>query len=159
MLKRLAVLTAAGLIAACGGEPTADAPFVVTPVATLDEPWAMAFLPDGRILVTEKRGVLKVLSADGASSAEIAGVPPVVYEGQGGLGDVALHPQYSDNGLVYLSYAEAGEDGTAGAAVARAKLSLDAAGGGALENLEVIWRQTPKVEGRGHYGHRLLFAA
>ena len=164
MLKHLPVLLAAAALAACGGsssptEEAANVPFVVTPVATLDEPWAMAFLPDGRILVTEKRGVLKLLSADGTESGNVSGVPAVKFAGQGGLGDVALHPKFADNHLVYISYAEAGEGDTAGAAVARATLALDAAGGGALENVEVIWRQTPKVTGEGHYGHRLLFAA
>lgn len=162
MSKHLPVLLVCAALAACGGntpstQDAANMPFVVTPVATLDGPWAMAFLPDGRILVTDKRGALEVLSADGTQKGSVSGVPAVVYEGQGGLGDVALHPKFADNGLVYISYAEAGDGNTAGAAVARAKLALDTAGGGALENLEVIWRQTPKVDGRGHYGHRLLF--
>jgi glucose/arabinose dehydrogenase len=163
MLKQLPVLLATAVLAACGSnsstEEAANLPFVATPVATLDEPWAMAFLPDGRILVTEKRGALKVLAADGTQSGNVAGVPAVKYAGQGGLGDIALHPKFADNGLVYISYAEAGEGDTAGAAVARGKLALDAAGGGALKNVEVIWRQTPKVTGDGHYGQRLLFAA
>jgi glucose/arabinose dehydrogenase len=80
----------------------------------------------------------------------------VEYGGQGGLGDVVLHPEFASNGLVYLSYAERGERGAAGAAVARARLALGEAQG-ALENLAVIWRQTPKVDGRGHYGHRIAF--
>jgi glucose/arabinose dehydrogenase len=162
MLKHLPVLLAAAVLAACGGNSSTEVaanPFVATAVATLDEPWAMAFLPDGRILVTEKRGVLKLLSADGTQSGSVSGVPAVKYAGQGGLGDVALHPRFAANGLVYISYAEAGEGDTAGAAVARGKLALDTAGGGALENVEVIWRQTPKVAGEGHYGQRLLFAA
>jgi glucose/arabinose dehydrogenase len=131
--------------------------FVATAVASFREPWAMAFLPDGRLLVTEKRGSLQLLALDPERKIEVTGVPPVVNAGQGGFGDIVLHPDYSTNGLVYLSYAEAGERGTAGAAVARARLVLDDDGGGALEGLEVIWRQTPKVDGRGHYGHRLAF--
>jgi glucose/arabinose dehydrogenase len=131
--------------------------FVATPVAEFREPWAMEFLPDGRLLVTEKRGVLKVHALDTGRTGDVAGVPAVVNAGQGGLGDIVLHPSFATNGLVYLSYAEAGERGTAGAAVARARLVLDAAGGGALEDLAVIWRQTPKVDGRGHYGHRIAF--
>jgi glucose/arabinose dehydrogenase len=87
----------------------------------------------------------------------VTGVPEVDYGGQGGLGDVIPHPEFSTNHIVYLSYAEAGDDSTRGAAVARAELNLQAAGGGRLVNLTVIWRQTPKVSGRGHFGHRLAF--
>ena len=143
------------LVAACA---SADAPrpFDVEPVASFDEPWAMAFLPDGRLLVTEKAGRILVVDRDGNTSAPIGGVPDVDYGGQGGLGDVALHPGFAENRLLYFSYAEAGDDGTRGAAVARGVLELDD-DGGRLSNFEVIWRQVPKVTGRGHYGHRLLF--
>lgn len=151
----LAVLSAA----ACAQAPKpAEKPFDATPVAKLAEPWAMSFLPDGRILVSEKKGTLKLLTQDG-KSGEISGVPAVDYGGQGGFGDVVPHPKFADNGLVYLSYAEAGDDGKRGAAVARAKLVLDDKGGGRLEDLKVIWRQVPKLDGRGHYGHRIAFAA
>ena len=84
-------------------------------------------------------------------------MPAVEYAGQGGFGDVVLHPDFAANGLVYLSYAEEGERGTAGAAVARARLVLEPANAPALEGLAVIWRQNPKVDGRGHYGHRIAF--
>ena len=131
-------------------------PFDVTPVASFDEPWALAFLPDGRMLVTEKKGNLFVVAQDGKKSRPVRGVPNVDYGGQGGLGDVALHPDFADNGFVYLSYAEAGVDGTRGAAVTRAVLNLTDRGG-YLSDAEVIWRQYPKVFGYGHYGHRLLF--
>lgn len=137
-------------------EPLQSAPFTVTPVLKMDEPWAMAFLPDGRLLVTEKRGTLRVVTTDGRTGT-VTGVPAVDYGGQGGLGDVALHPAFADNGLVYLSYAEKGDGDTRGAALARAKLTLDANGGGALSDVRVIWRQQPKVTGRGHYGHRIAF--
>ena len=147
-------IAAFGNVAMAGESRTFADAFVATTMGEFDEPWAMAFLPDGRILVTEKRGKLKVHTPDGAS-AEISGVPEVSYGGQGGFGDVALHPQFARNGLVYLSYAEAGE-GVQGAAVARAKLTLTD-NGGALTDLQVIWRQVPKVTGRGHYGHRLAF--
>src|SRR5690606_28175673 len=83
-------------------------------------------------------------------------VPKVVHKGQGGLGDVVLHPDFRSNQIIYLSYAEAG-DGGAGAAVARAKLALKDDGSGALENLKVIWRQVPKKSGDGHFGHRIAF--
>jgi glucose/arabinose dehydrogenase len=125
----------------------------LTEVARFNEPWAMAFLPDGRLLVTEKRGHLQLFTIEG-EKAEISGVPPVEYGGQGGLGDVVLHPGFAGNQLVYLSYAEPGEGGRAGAAVARAQLDLDS---NSLQNLEVIWRQTPKVRGSGHFGHRIAF--
>jgi len=87
----------------------------------------------------------------------VSGVPEVAYGGQGGFGDVVLHPEFAENGLVYVSYAEPGRRGESGAAVARARLVLDDDGGGALEDLEVIWRQVPKVSGNGHYGHRIAF--
>lgn len=132
-------------------------PFTATPRATLDAPWAIAFLPDGTALVTEKGGTLKHLNVQTGKAQDISGVPKVVAAGQGGLGDVILHPQYASNGLIYLSYAEAGEDGTQGAAVARAKLTLKEDGSGSLSDLKVIWRQTPKVTGSGHYGHRMRF--
>ncbi|KTT07361.1 glucose dehydrogenase [Pseudomonas oryzihabitans] len=132
-------------------------PFTATPRATLDAPWAIAFLPDGTALVTEKGGLLKHLNVQTGKAQDISGVPKVVHAGQGGLGDVILHPQYASNHLIYLSYAEAGEGGTQGAAVARAKLSLKQDGSGSLSELKVIWRQTPKVTGNGHYGHRMRF--
>jgi len=136
-------------------------PFLVTAIAQLEEPWAMTFLPDGRLLVTQKRGALKLLDVAGGNSSigSISGVPAVAYGGQGGLGDVVLHPQFASNGLVYLSYAEAGKGNTRGAAVARGKLTLDERGGGALSQIKVIWRQVPKIDDKGHYGHRIAFAS
>ena len=153
------ILSVAAAIAACAGA-TAPAiaqtmPFSMTQVGDFDIPWAMAFLPDGRMLVTEQRGMLKLYTPGGAS-VDIRGVPEVSWFGQGGLGDIVLHPDYANNGLVYLSYAEAGENETRGAAVARAKLALTA-NGGELQNLQVIWRQSPKVDGGGHYSHRIVF--
>ena len=137
-----------------------DPPFTSTPVATFNEPWAMTFLPDGRLLVTEKRGTLRLAHVATGQVGQVTGVPAVAYGGQGGLGDVLLHPRFADNRLVYLSYAEAGSGSTRGAAVARATLTLDASGnGGSLSNLQVIWRQLPKVNGEAHYGHRLAFGA
>ncbi|MDH3601668.1 MAG: PQQ-dependent sugar dehydrogenase [Candidatus Tectomicrobia bacterium] len=132
--------------------------FQVVAVTEFDEPWAMTFLPDGRLLVTEKPGRLLVVTQNGQQSSPIEGVPQVDYGGQGGFGDVILHPDYANNNIIYLSYAEAGEDDVRGAAVARAKLELNDQSS-KLRNLKVIWRQQPKVSGRGHYGHRLAFAA
>ena len=132
-----------------------DHPFVVEPVAEFDQPWAMTFLPDGRLIVTEKPGRLYVVGEDG-SKIEVGGVPDVDYGGQGGLGDVALHPDFEQNGLVYLSYVEAGDGRIRGAAVAFA--TFDASGARPiLGSPQVIWRQVPKLSGKGHYGHRLLF--
>jgi len=132
-----------------------DLPFNIEPVTSFDEPWAMAFLPDGRLLVTEKKGNLFIVTQDGQKSRPVGNVPDVAYGGQGGLGDVALHPDFTKNGLIYLSYAESGTGGTRGAAVTRAVLTITERGG-YLSDPEVIWRQYPKVVGRGHYGHRLL---
>lgn len=144
---------------ASASAPAAEAgrPFAVTPVHAFAEPWAMTFLPDGRLLVTEKRGQLQLYDFRAGKATEIAGVPTVAYGGQGGLGDVVLHPDFANNKVVYLSYAEPGDGDMRGAAVARATLALDAAGGGTLQDLKVIWRQLPKVSGQGHYGHRIAF--
>lgn len=131
-------------------------PFVAKPIATFNEPWAMTFLPDGRLLVTEKRGNLLVVSQDGEKSSPLDEVPDVDYRNQGGLGDVVLHPDFAQNGLVYISYAEAGIGNTRGAAVARGKLVMNGTRG-KLDNVEVVWRQVPKVTDDGHYGHRIAF--
>jgi glucose/arabinose dehydrogenase len=159
---RLVPLALTVLLAACaeGAAPAAaEPPFAIQPVASFDEPWAMAFLPDGRMLVTEKKGSLRVVTREGAKSPPVAGTPRVDYGGQGGFGDVALSPDFRNDGLVYLSWAEAGEGDTRGAAVGRAKLVIGpGAQGGRLEGLQVIWRQTPKTTGRGHYSHRLAFS-
>lgn len=141
---------------ACSSAPApaaAPPPFKTTPVATLDEPWAMTFLPDGRMLVTEKPGRLLIVTQDGRKSPPLAGVPKVAYAGQGGLMDVVLHPDFARNRLVYISYAEPGPKGTAGTALARATLTDTA-----LENLQVIWRQEPKVTGDGHFSGRIAFS-
>jgi glucose/arabinose dehydrogenase len=135
-----------------------ERPFEVTEVTEFNEPWAMTFLPDGRLLVTEKRGQLFVVTQEGQKSDAIEELPDVAYRGQGGLGDVIIHPDYSENGLIYLSYAESGVGNTRGAAVARARLVMEEDGEeGRLENLQVIWRQNPKVTDDGHYGHRMAF--
>ncbi|MGB5246851.1 MAG: PQQ-dependent sugar dehydrogenase [Woeseia sp.] len=133
-----------------------DRPFNVEVIADFNEPWALTFLPDGRMLVTEKTGNLLIATQDGQKSRPVFGVPNVDFYGQGGLGDVALHPDFANNQLVYLSYVEGGTDNTRGAAVARGKLTLTERGG-SLSDVEVIWRQYPKLVGFGHYGHRLLF--
>ncbi|RXN88239.1 dehydrogenase [Achromobacter aloeverae] len=118
-------------------------PFTVRSVATFDLPWALAFLPDGRMLVTEKTGQLYVVTAQGAKR-RIAGVPAVTYSGQNGLLDVALSPAWRDDQAIYLTYVEAGTG--ANLALARARLDLD---GAALRDLRVIWRATPDGNPRG----------
>ncbi len=162
ILCLLCAAATAAAPAALAHPPAADAapaskanPFTATEVARFNEPWAMTFLPDGKLLVTEKRGVLKLLTI-GGSARTVSGVPAVAYGGQGGLGDVILHPQYATNKLVYFSYAERGAaSGTAGATVARARLNITATNA-SLSNLQVLWRQ-PKLSGSNHYGHRLAF--
>jgi aldose sugar dehydrogenase len=125
-------------------------------VATFEKPWAMTFLPDGTLLVTEKPGVLWHVAKDG-SKTELKGLPKVAYGGQGGLGDVVLHPDFENNAWVYLSYAEYGEDkATRGAVVVRAKLDLKRHPL-ALASMEKLWVQEPKVTGKGHYSHRIAF--
>jgi glucose/arabinose dehydrogenase len=121
----------------------------------LVHPWGMALLPDARLLVTERPGRLRVVSRDGRLSSPLRGVPEVFAQRQGGLLDVALDPEFAANRRVYLSYAEPGARGTAGTAVARGRLATDAT---ALEEVQVIWRQQPKVDGGLHFGSRLVFA-
>jgi glucose/arabinose dehydrogenase len=157
-MTRLTAFISCFLLVACATADQDAWPFTATPVATFDEPWAMSFLPDGRLLVTEKPGRLYVVTQDGRKSPVTGEIPKVDYGGQGGFGDVVPHPDFAGNGLVYLSYAEAGDGGTRGAAVARGKLTLGPEGG-RLTGVEVIWRQDPKVSGRGHYGHRIAFSA
>ncbi|HET9428386.1 MAG TPA: PQQ-dependent sugar dehydrogenase [Allosphingosinicella sp.] len=139
-----------------------NAPFQIEEVAQFAEPWAMTFLPNGLLLVTEKRGDLRFIDFmdEGPSQrlGSIAGVPAVDYGGQGGFGDVVPHPDFARNNLIYLSYVEGGEGDVRGAVVARARLILDEADAGRLEDLQVIWRQSPKLTGRGHYGHRIAFS-
>ncbi|MFM7331742.1 MAG: PQQ-dependent sugar dehydrogenase [Brachymonas sp.] len=125
---------------------------------SLSSPWGLAFLPDGRMLVTEKGGTLKLLSAAGATVATISGVPAVNSSGQGGLLDVVIDPAHSSNQRIYLSYAEndATNSSLSGTAVARAKLNVAA---NRLDDLTVIFRQSPKVASSGHFGSRLVFDA
>lgn len=150
--------------AACGGggsppppPPPAGGLQLRTLNTGLASPWGLAFLPDGRMLVTEKAGRLRRLSADGRTiEAEISGVPAVDSRGQGGLLDVVIDPGFASTPWVYLSYAEPGtgsQAGLAGTAIARGRLVGDA-----LQGVQVIYRQVPKVDGGGHYGSRMVFA-
>lgn len=143
------------LLLASFGASAEESPFNIEPITKFDEPWALAFLPDGRMLVTEKKGTLLIVDQQGQQT-RVAGVPDVDYGGQGGMGDVILHPDFAENATIYLSYAEAGVGNTRGAAVARGQLDYTTRRP-SLSNLEVIWRQYPKMVGYGHYGHRLMF--
>lgn len=125
----------------------------VVEVATgLEHPWSIAFLPEGRMLVTERPGRLRIVEQDGRISAPVAGVPRVEAIGQGGLLDVALSPDFVRSQLIFLSYAEPREGGN-GTSVARARL-VD----GRLADFKVIFRQMPGVDSPGHFGSRLVFA-
>lgn len=166
---RLALLaTAAAIVTACG--PTAATsqtakPFTTTEVAKFDAPWAMTFLPDGRMLVTEKAGALKLASADGKVVAGVSGVPTVDSAGQGGLMDVVLHPQFASNRMVYLSWSESGAGGK-GVALGRGRLvekevqcvRAPCPPQAMLEGFEVLFRARPYVSGNGHYSGRIAFS-
>lgn len=123
----------------------------------LNHPWGMQFLPDGRMLVTERPGRLRIVDVKGVISAPIAGVPPVFANGQGGLLDVALDPGFASNGRIYLSYAEPRGAGTAGTSVASATLDT-ASGNSALTDLKVIFRQMPATGSAYHFGSRIAIA-
>jgi aldose sugar dehydrogenase len=127
---------------------------VETLAVGLEHPWALTFLPDGRMLVTERPGRVRIVDERGGLSEPLEGVPSVLARGQGGLLDVKLDPRFANNRLVYLSYAEPGENGTAGTAVARGRLASNR-----LEDLEIIYRQHPKVKGENHFGSRLVFGS
>jgi glucose/arabinose dehydrogenase len=125
---------------------------VVKVVEGLEHPWGLAFLPDGRMLITERPGRLRIVSKDRRLDTQpVSGLPSITAYGQGGLLDVALHPRFEQNGLVYLSYAARGEGGI-GTEVARGRLT-----GHRLENVEVIFRQQPKGTTGRHFGSRLVF--
>lgn len=134
-------------------QPLSAAFEIKTVAAGLSFPWGMAFLPDGRLLVTERIGRLRIISATGEVSAPLKGIPTVLNEKQGGLLDVAIDPDFERNRLVYFSYAEP-QGQLAGTAVARARLD-----GLVLKDLQVIFRQLPKTKGAQHFGSRLAFAS
>ena len=139
--------------AASQAAPAASSELQVEVIASgLEHPWAVALLPDGRFLVTERPGRLRMIGTDGSVSAPLAGTPQVFAKGQGGLLDVVLDPDFGSNRRIWLSYAEPGDGDTAGTAVATATL-----GDGALSDLRVIYRQLPKVEGGQHFGSRIAF--
>jgi glucose/arabinose dehydrogenase len=129
---------------------------VVTAASGLQNPWGMTFLPDGRMLVTEKPGRLRVVKADGTLSEPVAGVPAVDARGQGGLLDVTLSPDFATSRLIYWSFSEPREGGLNNTAVARGRFVDDAAAP-RLESVEVIYHQAPEFQSQQHYGSRLVW--
>jgi glucose/arabinose dehydrogenase len=129
---------------------------VVTVAEGLANPWALAFLPNGKMLITERPGRLRILSADGKLSEPVAGLPAVDARGQGGLLDVALDPGFASNGLIYWSYAEPSDSGFNNTAVARGRL-VDGASPG-VDDVKVIYHQRPSLKSTMHYGSRLVFS-
>lgn len=140
----------------CCLDAQADTKLSIEVVARgLNSPWGMAFLDDNTLLVTERSGSLRLIQ-DGIVSAPIAGLPDVAYTGQGGLLDIALDPDFSDNRMIYLSYAEPGARGNEqGTAVARGEINLSTL---SVENLDVIFSSNIKSSGGRHFGSRLRFA-
>jgi len=136
----------------------AEKPQIAHEVVADDLPhlWAMEFLPDGRMLVTAKEGAMHIISEEGEAGPEIDGVPDVLSDGQGGLLDVALAPDFATSGMIFFSFSEDREGGN-GTSVASAKLVPDDRGGGKLENVDVIFRQMPSYDGNKHFGSRLVF--
>lgn len=128
---------------------------VETVASGLENPWGLQFLPDGRLLVTERPGRLRVVGKDGKLSKPISGVPKVYARNQGGLLDVRLSPSFADDGVIFLSYSEPREGGEAATAAARARLILED-GGGRLEDVEVIFRQQPPFKSNIHFGSRIV---
>ncbi len=175
----LASLSPALLLASCGNgystDGTAEAvstpapsgafdgSFAIAEYGTFEEPWASAFIPGTSILfVTEKGGTAKIVDTSSRSEMSVSGLPEVDYGGQGGLGDVAFLPSQAsstvNNRTIYLSWVEAGTGDTRGAVVGRGTLNCEQANACTIEGLSVIWRQAPKVTGRGHYSHRIVFS-
>ena len=128
-------------------------------LATFDQPWAMTFLPDGHSLVTEKPGTMWLLDENQQKRFAVTNLPEITARGQGGLGDVIVHPEFSTNNTIYLSYIErdSQDDAFSGAVIERATLTITDSGA-SLSNRQLIWQQAPKVTGNGHYSHRMVFS-
>jgi glucose/arabinose dehydrogenase len=163
MRAPLAVLTLATALLSAAAAPAQEARTVKTQAGTLavqtiarglENPWGLAFLPDGRMLVTEKAGRLRIVTQRGEVSPALANTPRVAARGQGGLLDVAVSPNFERDRSIFLSFSEPGPGNTAGTALARARLEID----GTLSEVRTIFRQTPKVDGGQHFGSRIVFA-
>ena len=140
---------------ASGTAQSANLPFHVQVVADFESPWAMTFLPDGRMFITEKSGTLYLVSANGQQRKRVSGIPTVASEGQGGLMDVVLHPGFVKNQFVYFSYSEAGPGGK-GVILARGVLADGESP--ALQKVETLFRAVPYVDGNGHFSGRIAFS-
>jgi glucose/arabinose dehydrogenase len=161
----LAVAILVPLVAGCAvdaarqtsvaAQQPASPPFQIQVAADFESPWAMTFLPDGRMLITEKSGTLYLVSADGQQRKRVDGIPSVASEGQGGLMDVVLHPGFAKNRLVYFSYAEAGQGGK-GVVLARGIFADGEQP--VLQKVETLFRASPYVEGDGHFSGRIAFS-
>ena len=171
LISTLAFALAAAPLASCnaapaqspGGKAAANATFAIEEYGTFDEPWALAFAPGtSTLFITEKAGRVKFVDTATKRVGTVTGVPKVDYGGQGGLGDIAFLPGEASSTLskrtVYLSWVEAGTGDTRGAVVGRGTLVCEEADACKIDAMTVIWRQNPKVEGRGHFSHRLLFS-
>lgn len=130
---------------------------VETVAKGLSNPWGLQFLPDGRMLVTEKAGRMRIVTQSGEVSDPISGVPEVSSGGQGGLLDVRLAPDFAQSGTIYFSFSEPDGNGKSGTSAAKAKLELDGSSG-TLKNVEVIFRQSPKISSSHHFGSRIVIA-
>lgn len=157
-IRSIAILACATVGTAYAAAPSSPQPNsqpgpfeVVTVAEGLEHPWGLALLPDGTMLVSERAGRLRSIDARGTISAPLKGMPKVAAGGQGGLLDLTLSPTFEQDRLVYFSFSEPG-DGGSGTAVARGRL-----GDGALEDVQVLWRQTPKVDSQLHFGSRIVF--
>ena len=152
----ISLIAAACQAQSAGAGP--DAPFKTEIMGQFNKPWAMTFLPDGEtMLITEKRGRLLIWQP-GAKAITVSGVPTVAYGGQGGMGDVVLAPDFAVTNTIYLSWIEAGAQKTSGAVVGMGKLERNIDGTAELADLKIIWTQSPKVKGQGHYSHRMAFS-
>src|SRR3954454_23638075 len=154
LLFMLAAGTAHAQVNAGTLKPEADLPFTMTQVATFNRPWRIAFLPDGRMLITEKVGPVWLVTQQGAKTP-VANAPEVLFQGQGGMLGIYVSPKYATDRSVYLTYSEPGEGGSS-LALARAQLSI-AESAASLDNLQVIWRQMPKGKG-GQFGAAVAFS-
>ena len=152
-----------GVLFACTAGPAKEAdsgvrPFTTTTLGTFDEPWAMAFLPGTSVAaITHKAGKVTLWNSASGARRDVAGVPKVATGGQGGLGDVLVVASDTGRFPVYLSWVEAGAGKTKGAVIGRGML-VDIATNPRIEGMSVIWRQAPKVEGNGHFSHRMLLS-
>ena len=150
-MKSLVALVLIGAIGAIGASACAQDLRTVPVVRGLQEPWAMAFLPDGRMLITEKSGALRIAATDGRLSAPLAGLPALSVGGQCGLLDVVLDPQFSSNQRLFFTFAEPGEGGNS-TAVGSARLVADK-----LQDVRTIFSQKPKMRSQNHCGSRIVF--